>query len=61
MRELIQLKNNPPKKTHQLDQLPILIYSLHKKSGADAAQSVVTIQDGMIAETFMFGLHPYVW
>jgi len=45
IRELIQLKNNPPDKTHQLDQFPILIYSLQKNSGADTAQSIVMIQD----------------
>lgn len=60
IREPIQLRNNPPKKPHQLDLFPILNYSLHKNSGADAAQGIVTIQDGTIAETFVFGLHPYV-
>lgn len=60
IRELIHLKNNPAKKTHQLDQLPNLIYFRHKNNGADTAQSTVTVQDGTSAETFIFGLYPYV-
>lgn len=59
IKELIQLKSNPPKKTHQLDQFPLLFHSLRKNNETNTAQSIVTVQGDMIDETFLFGLHPY--
>lgn len=54
-------KNNLPKKTLQLDQFASLIYTVHKNSVSGTAQSVVTVQDNPIAETFVFRLHPCIY
>lgn len=43
IRDLIQLKNNLPMQTLQLDQFASLIYTVHKNGVSGTAQSVVTV------------------